>query len=684
VKQRLVNRMSSDRGKDEDAILNAINAGLIVLDRDERVTRWNAWMETATGHSRSYAQGKLLTDIFSGVDLKRLASAIKAAQTSGASTIVTHAINPSLLPLQTRSKTSLLHDITVTPVGAAPDGGCLVSITDVTMAIRRERYLRDRQNARYDAVVANAADVIVTVDQDGLIQFANPAALSQFGYSNAELLGQSATELFETKDEWQATLQSALANSPAGQPIDLIARRKNGTLSYLEASASLWTSGSRSFVTVILRDVNERRATDAALRKSETEARNAAAALTELNRTLEQRVQERTTQLMQTEDALRQSQKMEAIGQLTGGIAHDFNNLLQGITGGLDLVKKRVMQGRFSELDRFISGAMASANRASALTHRLLAFSRRQPLAPTAVEVNPLLASMEELLRRTLGEHVHLELVTAGALWLTKCDPNQLENAVLNLVINARDAMPDGGTLTVETENSQLDSAYAARHQDIECGQYVCISVKDTGTGMSAATIAKAFEPFFTTKPLGRGTGLGLSMIYGFAKQSGGHARIDSELGRGTTVKLYLPRYNGDIEEDGLIPDLSDVRNAHTNETVLVVEDEFVVRELIVEVLKELGYSTLEAEDGPAALKILQSPQRVDLAISDIGLPGLNGRQIVEAARATRPSLKVLFMTGYAENAAMAAGFLEPGMSMITKPFAMEALATRVREILEK
>jgi PAS domain S-box-containing protein len=684
VKQRLVNRMSSDRDKDEDAILNAINAGLIVLDRDERVTRWNAWMETATGHSRSYAQGKLLTDIFSGVDLKRLASAIKAAQTSGASTIVTHAINPSLLPLQTRSKTSLLHDITVTPVGAAPDGGCLVSITDVTMAIRRERYLRDRQNARYDAVVANAADVIVTVDQDGLIQFANPAALSQFGYSNAELLGQSATELFETKDEWQATLQSALANSPAGQPIDLIARRKNGTLSYLEASASLWTSGSRSFVTVILRDVNERRATDAALRKSETEARNAAAALTELNRTLEQRVQERTTQLMQTEDALRQSQKMEAIGQLTGGIAHDFNNLLQGITGGLDLVKKRVMQGRFSELDRFISGAMASANRASALTHRLLAFSRRQPLAPTAVEVNPLLASMEELLRRTLGEHVHLELVTAGALWLTKCDPNQLENAVLNLVINARDAMPDGGTLTVETENSQLDSAYAARHQDIECGQYVCISVKDTGTGMSAATIAKAFEPFFTTKPLGRGTGLGLSMIYGFAKQSGGHARIDSELGRGTTVKLYLPRYNGDIEEDGLIPDLSDVRNAHTNETVLVVEDEFVVRELIVEVLKELGYSTLEAEDGPAALKILQSPQRVDLAISDIGLPGLNGRQIVEAARATRPSLKVLFMTGYAENAAMAAGFLEPGMSMITKPFAMEALATRVREILEK
>jgi PAS domain S-box-containing protein len=684
MKQRPVNLMSSDQDEEKGMILNAINAGLIVLDRHERVTHWNAWMEIASGYSRSHAQGKLVTEIFSAVDLKRLTPAIKAALTSGASTIVTHALNPSLLPLQTRSKTCLLHDITVTPVGASPVSGCLVFITDVTMATRRERYLRDRQNARYDAVVANAADVIITVDQDGLIQFANPAALCQFGYSNAELLGKSATQLFETKDEWRSTLQSALANSPSGQPIDLIARRKAGTLSYLEASASLWTSGSRSFVTVILRDVNERRATDAALRNSETEARNAAAALTELNRTLEQRVQERTAQLMQTEDALRQSQKMDAIGQLTGGIAHDFNNLLQGITGGLDLVKKRVMQGRFNELDRFISGAMASANRASALTHRLLAFSRRQPLAPTAVEVNPLLASMEELLRRTLGEHVRLELVTAGALWLTKCDPNQLENAVLNLVINARDAMPDGGMLTVEKENCQLDSAYAALHQDIECGQYVCISVKDTGTGMSAATIAKAFEPFFTTKPLGRGTGLGLSMIYGFAKQSGGHARIDSELGKGTVVKLYLPRYNGEIEEGDLIPDLSDLRNAHTNETVLVVEDEFVVRELIVEVLKELGYSTLEAEDGPAALKILQSSQRVDLVISDIGLPGLNGRQIVEAARATRPSLKVLFMTGYAENAAMAAGFLEPGMSMITKPFAMEALATRIRDILEK
>jgi PAS domain S-box-containing protein len=676
--------MASDEVTDEKAVLDAINGGLIVLDRHERVTRWNAWMETASGQSEPAARGKLLADIFSGVDVTRLDSAVKGALTSRASTIVTHAMNPLLLPLQTRSKRPLLHDITVTPVGAPPIRGCLVFVTDVTMATKRERYLRDRQNARYDAVVENAADVIITVDQDGMIQFANRAAVFQFGYSNAELVGTAATTLFETKAQWLATLQDAWDNSPAGPPSVLIARRKDGAPSSLEASASVWKSGSRSFVTVILRDINERRSIDEALRRSENEARTAAAALSELNQTLEERVRERTAQLMQTEDALRQSQKMEAIGQLTGGIAHDFNNLLQGITGGLDLVKKRVMQGRFSELDRFISGAMTSASRASALTHRLLAFSRRQPLVPRPVEVNPLLASMEELLRRSLGERVVFELVTGGGLWLTKCDLNQLENAVLNLAINARDAMPDGGTLTIETANSHLDSGYAAVHQDIEPGQYVCISVTDTGTGMSAATIAKAFEPFFTTKPLGRGTGLGLSMIYGFAKQSGGHAKIYSELNKGTTVKLYLPRYRGEIEEEDVIPDLSDVHSAHTNETVLVVEDEFVVRELIVEVLKELGYSTLEADDGPSALRIFDSRQRIDLVISDIGLPGLNGRQIVDAARETRPGLKVLFMTGYAENAAIAAGFLEPGMSMITKPFAMEALATRIREILEK
>jgi PAS domain S-box-containing protein len=383
------------------------------------------------------------------------------------------------------------------------------------------------------------------------------------------------------------------------------------------------------------------------------------------------------------EEALRQSQKMEAVGQLTGGIAHDFNNLLQGITGSLDLIQKRVTQGRIAELERFIIGAMTSANRASALTHRLLAFSRRQPLDPRPVRGNPLVASMEDLLRRTLGERVELELALAGGLWLTKCDPNQLESAILNLAINARDAMPHGGKLTIETCNAHLDSLYAARQRDVRPGQYVCICVTDTGVGMDAETIQRAFEPFFTTKPIGQGTGLGLSMIYGFAQQSQGYAKIYSEVGKGTTFKLYLPRFRGEAESEEELPQFSNAHLAERGETVLVVEDEPVVRGLIVEVLSDLGYRAIEAADGQQGVDALHSRRRIDLLITDIGLPGINGRQVADAGRARRPDLKVLFMTGYAENAALASGFLEPGMAMITKPFAMEHLATRIREIIE-
>lgn len=388
------------------------------------------------------------------------------------------------------------------------------------------------------------------------------------------------------------------------------------------------------------------------------------------------------TEQRATEEALRQSQKMEAVGQLTGGIAHDFNNLLQGITGSLDLVQKRIGEGRISEIDRFMTGAMTSANRAAALTHRLLAFSRRQPLDPRPVRANPLVSSMEDLIRRTMGERIELELVLSGGLWLTQCDPNQLESAILNLVINARDAMPDGGRLTIETCNAHLDTLYAATLRDVRPGQYVCICVTDTGIGMDAATMAKAFDPFFTTKPIGQGTGLGLSMIYGFARQSEGYAKIYSEVGKGTTMKLYLPRHIGEADEDDAPLRLTDEHGAEQGETVLVVEDEDVVRGLIVAVLGDLGYGTLEAADGPTGLEILRSKRRVDLLITDIGLPGLNGRQVADAGRELRPGLKVLFMTGYAENAALASGFLDHGMSMITKPFAMEGLATRIRDIL--
>ncbi|MDE1150502.1 MAG: response regulator [Azospirillaceae bacterium] len=384
------------------------------------------------------------------------------------------------------------------------------------------------------------------------------------------------------------------------------------------------------------------------------------------------------------EDQLRQSQKMEAIGQLSGGIAHDFNNLLQGIMGSLDVVQRRVAQGRAAEAEAFVTAAMTSAQRAAALTHRLLAFSRRQPLDPRPVRVNPLVSSMADMLRRTLGERVELDLSLQDGLWQTRCDPNQLENAILNLCLNARDAMPEGGTLTIETRNVDSEGPKA-----VEPGPYVRIAVTDTGTGMPADVLKRAFDPFFTTKPLGQGTGLGLSMIYGFARQSEGHAKIASEVGQGTTVSLYLPGFVGEDEADApavaatftVAPaETAAVRRA---ETVLVVEDEKVVRGLITEVLADLGYQALEAADGPEGLEILRSTAAIDLLVTDIGLPGLNGRQVADAGRQLRPDLKVLFMTGYAENAAFASGFLEPGMEMITKPFPMETLAQRLRHILE-
>ena len=415
------------------------------------------------------------------------------------------------------------------------------------------------------------------------------------------------------------------------------------------------------------------------------------------NEWLEARVAERTAELSsaigqlneqvlereQAEDALRQSQKMEAVGQLTGGIAHDFNNLLQGITGSLDVAQHCIVQGRIGELDRLLSSAMTSAARAASLTHRLLAFSRRQPLDPKPILANPLIASMEDLVRRTMGETIQLELVLSGGLWPTLGDPNQLESAVLNLVINARDAMPDGGRLTIETGNAHLDSAYAARTQGVSPSQYVCIAVTDTGSGMAPVVIERAFDPFFTTKPIGQGTGLGLSMIYGFARQSGGYCKIYSEVGRGTTVKLYLPRTHGEAAESAPLPGLTQVHEAESGEVVLVVEDEPVVRRLVVEVLRDLGYRILEAADGVTGLEVLRSRQRIDLLVTDVGLPGLNGRQMADAARERRPTLKVLFMTGYAENAAIASCFLEPGMAMITKPFAMHVLATRIRGMIE-
>jgi signal transduction histidine kinase len=398
--------------------------------------------------------------------------------------------------------------------------------------------------------------------------------------------------------------------------------------------------------------------------------------------TLEQQVEERTAQLRHNEEALRQSQKMEAVGQLTGGIAHDFNNMLTGIIGSLELLRRRLARGRTEDLDSLIDLGVTSANRAASLTHRLLAFSRRQSLDSRPVEMNSLVVSMGELLQRSINESIRLDMQLDDRLWVAEADPNQLESALLNLVINARDAMPDGGNLVVMTSNQHLDEDFAQAQSNLDSGDYVVLSVTDSGCGMPQNIVNRAFDPFFTTKPIGQGTGLGLSMIYGFSKQSGGHVSIQSEVGKGTTVNVFLPRFGGDVPQHSP-RDVEHSPIAIHGETVLIVEDDPAVRVLVSTVLSDLGYAFVEACDGDSAVPILASAQRIDLLISDVGLPGMNGRQLAEIGRQLRPDLRVLFITGYAEHAAVRGGFLDPGMQMITKPFTFDLLTAKVREMIK-
>jgi len=411
------------------------------------------------------------------------------------------------------------------------------------------------------------------------------------------------------------------------------------------------------------------------------EQKNSEQALADSNATLELEVRERTAELLAAEARLRQSQKMEAVGQLTGGLAHDFNNLLTGVSGSLELMAMRIEQGNVAQLHRYLNLARAAAQRAASLTHRLLAFSRRQTLDPKPTDINQLVYGMDELIRRTVGPSISVQVVGAPRLWTVRADPNQLENALLNLCINARDAMPDGGSLSIETGNCTLQDS-EAKELDLQAADYVSLCVTDSGNGMTPEVVERAFDPFFTTKPMGEGTGLGLSMVYGFVRQSGGQARIHSALGVGTRVYLYLPRYVGGemVCEQSLG---SPETHRGDGETVLVVDDESSVRTLVNEVLEELGYHVLQTDQGAPALRIMESTQRVDLLITDVGLPGgMNGRQLADAALVMRPNLKVLFITGYAESAVIGKGNLEPCMHILTKPFSLETLGARIKEII--
>jgi PAS domain S-box-containing protein len=511
---------------------------------------------------------------------------------------------------------------------------------NATLAQRVEEKTRER-----DRIWNVSQDLLVVADRNGVWQTVNPAWTRTLGWSEAELLDRTS-EWLEHPDDNGITRAQVKKLGADGTTVRFESRFRHRDGSYRWLS---WTGVSdRDRIYAVVRDVTAEKAAAERLRA--------------------------------TEEALLQSQKMEAVGQLTGGIAHDFNNLLTGIVGSLDLLQTRLNQGRTDNVARYINAAMTSANRAAALTHRLLAFARRQPLIPKNVDVNQLVVSLEDLLRRTIGETIDLGIVAAEDLWSTLCDPNQLESALLNLAINARDAMPDGGRLAIATSNARLDSV-TADTPALSPGDYVCITVTDTGVGMSAEVAARAFDPFFTTKPIGQGTGLGLSMIYGFARQSNGHVTIDSKVGQGTTVRLYLPRQHGDIAASHASAART-AEHAATGETVLVIEDEPIVRGVVLEMLAEQGYRTLEAIDGPSGLKILRSGQRIDLLVTDVGLPGMNGRQVADQARESRPGLKILFITGYAESVAIADGFLQPGMEMITKPFDLDHLAQRIRAMI--
>lgn len=506
------------------------------------------------------------------------------------------------------------------------------------------------RTAERDRLWQRSRDLFGVADSNGVWLSINPAWTMALGWEPKEILGKTS-EWIEHPDD-RAKTQAEIARLAAGnETLAFENRFKSKDGGYRNLAWTAVPEGGLLFT--VARDVTVDR--------------------------------ERAHQLEETQEALRQSQKMEAVGQLTGGLAHDFNNILAGIAGSLDLIETRLTQGRVAEIDKYLLAAKGAAKRAASLTHRLLAFSRRQTLEPAPTDINRLVTGMEDLVRRTVGPEIIVETVAKGGLWTTLVDPNQLENALLNLCINARDAMPHGGKIVVETGNRWLDDR-AAKERDLTPGQYVSLCVSDDGTGMTPDVVERAFDPFFTTKPLGQGTGLGLSMIYGFARQSGGQVRIYSELDKGTMVCLYLPRYLSEAE--GTVMEASEEPPADVSgdgKTVLVVDDEPLIRMIIVDVLEDLGFKSIEAEDGVRAMEVLISTgSTISLLITDVGLPnGMNGRQVADAARQLRPTLPVLFVTGYAENAVLSHGHLDPGMQVATKPFDVERLKRKIADLTE-
>ncbi|MBD8732458.1 hybrid sensor histidine kinase/response regulator [Pseudomonas sp. CFBP 13710] len=531
---------------------------------------------------------------------------------------------------------------------------------------------RDRMTHLLRTFTAAVPGVVYAKDRQGRMLVANRGTTELIGKPPEQYIGRTDMEFLEDKVQARVIMETdrRIMEGRHTQEVEEEVRQADGT-------AATWLS----LKTPLLDEDGEvigliGSSIDVTARKK------AEAAVRELNQTLEERVRIAIAEREKAEAALHQAQKMEAVGQLTGGIAHDFNNLLAGLSGSLELMHMRLKQGRTADLERYLDVAQGAVKRAASLTHRLLAFSRRQTLAPVPTDVNALIHGLEELVRRSVGPSIELSVRHTQGLWTALIDPTQLENALLNLCINARDAMPGGGRITIETANQWLPHSDAFNHE-VQAGEYLVVHVTDNGSGMSEEVMAKVFEPFFTTKPVGEGTGLGLSMIYGFARQSGGLVKIQSRPGLGTTVSLYLPRHCAGLETEAVVPSQAPIDLGGSGETVLVVDDEASVRGSVAELLESLGYVVLQAGDSAQGRDLLQSAARIDLLVTDVGLPGgLNGRQMAELGRSARPGLPVLYITGYAQNLALDQCHLQPCTEVLTKPFALEALSERVRMLI--
>jgi PAS domain S-box-containing protein len=642
------------------SVFDTVDIGLVVLDSQGCVVGWNEWIARVSCRPAQDVLGKTLCDLFPEVRNTRLPDVIGDSFQAGSSSVLTHTLN-TLLPLRGENGEPLLHNIVVRPVSSVHANYCLLQITDVTTAVTRERVLRERQNARYHAIVDSAPDAIITIDRDRNVRWVNGAVDHVLGYSHSELLEQKIDILLDRDNALLPVLAETSADQKVQTAISVVGRYKNGKSGHFDVSLGRWRADQREFVTTIWRDVTERVAADAALR----DARDA---LQKSNEELESRVEERTREREIALRQLHESQKMESIGQLTGGVAHDFNNLLAVILGSLGLLKKAVPDD--PRVSRLVDRAIQGAERGATLTTRLLAFARRQELKVEFVALQKLIPEMLDFLRHSVGPNIAIHAEISPDVWAIEVDANQLELALINLAVNARDAMAQGGSLTIACHNED-DGKKVGLPRD----PFVCITVADSGEGMSEATLLRAQEPFYTTKGIGKGTGLGLSMVHGFTAQSGGAMRISSELGKGTKVTLWLPRARESLKTPNTRPEVSQPAEARSLR-VLLVDDDILVSMGAADMLLDLGHSVTEAQSGAHALKLLESDSPFDIVVTDYAMPGMNGFELAQRIRRSNPKLPIVLATGYAE--LPADRLIEFGH--LPKPYTSQALAAALEK----